>query len=62
MADDAQRYDTTDPALLTEEQLRHQLASLGRLEGTSPDVADSAALRLRQLNIEYRRRAAITFY
>lgn len=62
MANDAELYDTTDPALLTEEQLQLQLASLGQLEGTTPDLADRAALRLRQLNIEFRRRAAITSY
>jgi len=57
--------DRTDPARLTDEQLRRQLVYLGQLKGeaplygTSPDVAHRAKLRLRQLNIEHRRRIAV---
>jgi hypothetical protein len=56
--------DTTDPALLTDRELRRQLVNLdqmvreARLRGTPPSVQERAKLRLRQLNIEQRRRAA----
>ena len=51
--------DKTDPALLTEEELRRQLAYLVQFKG---DIAHRAALRLRQLNIEHRRRVAVTTF
>jgi len=49
----------TDPALLTEEELRRQLAYLVQFKG---DIAHRAALRLRQLNIEHRRRVAVSTF
>ena len=56
--------DTTDPASLTDQELRRQLTNLdqivqeARLRGTPPDVKAQAEIRLRQLVLEQRRRDA----
>ena len=54
--------DDTDPAQLTDEELRRQLANLDQIvqeapsRGTPPDITEQAQTRLRLLNIEHRRR------
>jgi hypothetical protein len=56
--------DTTDPARLTDRELGRQLANLDQavreapLRGTPPDVTHRAENRLRELNVEHRRRSA----
>lgn len=58
--------DTTDPVLLTDEELRRQRVNLDQitqeapLRGTPPDLQQQAEVRLRLLNIEYRRRTVAT--
>jgi CTP-dependent riboflavin kinase len=61
---DSALQDVTDPARLTDQELRRQLANLDEivreatLRGTPAEVRQKAELRLRQLYVEYRRRAA----
>jgi hypothetical protein len=56
--------DDTDPARLTDEELRRQLANLDQImrdapqRGTPPHITEQARNRLRQLNIEQHRRFA----
>ena len=54
--------DTTEPAQLTDEELRRQLANLDQImreapaRGTPPDVTARVEERLSQLKLEHRRR------
>jgi hypothetical protein len=58
--------DTTDPARLSERELRRQLANIDEivqeaaLRGTPPDIQERARVRQRELSIEHRRRLAAT--
>jgi hypothetical protein len=59
---------STEPALLAEHELRHELANLHQIvqeadvRDTTADLLQRAKTRLRQLNIEYRRRVASAGY